>query len=120
MDIKIVGETSSPVPVVTSISPSEGGTVQDMEYKALGQVLGLETSSSLQKYSGDLKTLVEYAKHNTEDHTPQGLKWAIRSLELRLGTPPLAEDRVKYVTRYAYLVNETRRLEEEKKKFEQQ
>lgn len=39
-----------------------------------------------------LETLIEYAKTKTEDHSLAGLKWALRELSLKLGTPPITTD----------------------------
>lgn len=123
MDIKIVdskGEAveSTDKPIKTP-SAVEGSYPDEMYQQAIGQVLGLENNSDISKYSPQLKTLVSYAKTQTDDLSPESIKWVIRSLELKLGTPPLAEDRVKFVTRYAYLLNEEKRIVSEKKKFEQ-
>lgn len=125
MEIKIVDkegkEVTTPLqsPIANKVSPVEGGSPLEMDEKAIGQVLGLETPSALSKYSDNLKTLLEYAKVQTQDHSPESLKWVIRSLSLKMGTPALGEDRVKFLARYAYLVNDNRRIENEMKKFEQ-
>lgn len=122
MDIKVVnskGEEvkNSSVPVepketISGIQPDE------LNQREVGKVLGLENESDFNKYQLDLKILVDFAKTQTTDHSPENLKWVIRSLEMRLGTPPFAEDRVKFITRYAYLVTEEKRIKEERKKFE--
>ena len=114
MDIQIIGATpESPIlePQVTS-----GGL--QLDQKAIGQVLGLETDSQLSKYSDNIKTLVEYAKAQTDDHSSESLKWVIRSLKANLGSAPFGEDNIKFIARYCYLLNEERRIKVERKKFE--
>lgn len=68
-------------------------------------------------YRQKLDTIIEYAKTKTDDHSPQGIKWAVRSLGLKLGTPPLAEKLVEYLYRYAYLALEGNRIDEQKQRF---
>ncbi len=121
MEIKVVDDVlqqEAPKEESFDHGALEGNISLEISEKAIGQVLGLETPEQRTKYQDNIRTLLEYAKNNSTDQTPEGLKWAIRSLELRLGTPPFAEDRVKYVTRYAYLLNEEKRLTKERRKFE--
>lgn len=123
MDIKIVdGEgrsvKSSEVPVSPPVEPLEGIQSSEVEQREIGRVLGIENQSEFNKYQPNLKTLVEFAKTRTKDHSSQSLKWVIRDLESKLGTAPFAEDRVKFITRYAYLLMEEKKISEERKKFE--
>lgn len=122
MDIKIIGDAGQEVqPATKQIqNPTglEGGLPGELEQKAIGQVLGLENPSDLGKYTDNLKTLIQYAKSQTDDHSPESLKWVVRSLELKLNTPPFLEDKVKYIARYAWLLTEEKRLSSERQKFE--
>jgi hypothetical protein len=121
MDIKVIDTLNNKeVPKEESFDHHvlDGNVSQEMQEKAIGQVVGLEYPSSLSKYSDSLRTLLEYAKTQTEDHSPESLKWVVRSLEMKLGSPPFSEDRIKYIARYAYLLNESKKLDKEKKKFE--
>jgi len=120
MDIKIVSQDGKEIETSSSpiLSPQTTTGGSNLDQKAIGQVLGLETSSQLSKYSDNLKTLVEYAKSQTEDHSPENLKWVIRSLKANLGSAPFGEDNVKFISRYCYLLNDERRIKEERKKFE--
>src|SRR5664279_1659095 len=109
MEIKVIDDKGQEVKPET---PKEvhppivvGDVSGDLELKAIGQVMGLERDSEIGQNQGKLQTLLDYAKTQTEDHSLENLKWVIRSLELKLGTPPLAEKRISYVTRYAYLLN---------------
>lgn len=64
-----------------------------------------------------LNTLIDYAKSKTDDHTPEGIKWAIRSLSLKLGTPPMGEKLLPYLTRFAHLATEKSKIEKEMDKY---
>lgn len=122
MDIKIVTPEGKPIETKDVPTTSEGlvGSQPDEMYqKSIGQVLGIEDNSEFNKYQPQLKTLVDYAKSVTTDHSPENLKWIIRSLNAKLGTPPFGEDRIKFISRYTYLLQEGKKIEEEKKKFEQ-
>ena len=104
------------------ISNSPEATIQkpiaeDLEPKAIADLLGIEQKEML-KYDDNIKTLIEYAKTLTENDTIEELKWVIRELENKVGTPPFLEDKVNYLARYAYLVLESRRNKEELSKFE--
>jgi hypothetical protein len=119
MDIKVVTPNGKPVEEVSVKSPDTlQASPDDLYQREVGKVLGVENESEFNKYQPDLKTLVEYAKSQTSERSSEGLKWIIRSLEIKLGTPPFAEDRVKFITRYAWLLNEEKRISDEKKKFE--
>lgn len=121
MDIKVVDDAGQEV--TPSAEPMEskqivGGVFPELELKAVADVMGLEKESERGRYADKLNTLLEYAKGQTSDHSPENLKWIIRSLELKLGTPPLAEKRISYVARYAYLLREESRLAKEREGFE--
>lgn len=73
--------------------------------------------SEISQYKGKLDTLIEYAKLKTDDHSPEGLKWAIRQLGVKVGTPPLGEKLINYLNLYARLYLEGRHIDEEKQKF---
>lgn len=123
MDIKIVdphGEEvkSENVEIKDPVAPIGDVPPDDMYQHEIAKLFGIE-DKQFSKYQTDFKTLVDYAKSQTTDHSPENLKWIIRSLELKLGTPHFGEDRVKFITRYAYLLKEEHRINDEKKKFEQ-
>ena len=84
---------------------------------SIEQVMGLEAQEDKHRYRDKIDTLIEYAKTQTQDWSPENIKWVIRSIELKLGTPPFSEKRINYVAQYAYLCMESQRLEEDKEKF---
>lgn len=83
------------------------------------QAMGLESQEDMHRYQDKVDILVEYAKTQTKDWSPESIKWVIRSLEMKLGTPPLSEKRINYVAQYAFLCMESAKIEEDKKKFTQ-
>lgn len=117
MDIKIIdgsGEEIKQEPQEFKSEQLDGN--EEFNIKAVGQVMGLE-EKELAKYDDKLHTLLEYAKMKTDDHSREGLKWAIRSLELKLNTPAIGEKMIDYVSRYAYLELEGMRIDKEKEKY---
>lgn len=123
MDIKIVDGKNTPVETpnlpVKDPTPTVGGQPDELYQREVGKVLGVENESEFNKYQSNLKTLVDYAKSQTTDHSPENLKWIIRSIEVKLGSPSFAEDRIKFISRYVWLLSEGKRIENERKKFEQ-
>lgn len=123
MNIQIVDNAGNPIadspqkPQAAS-AQVEGDVMGQIERRSVGQVLGIENDHDYGRYDAELGTLLAYAKSQTTDHSPQSLKWVIRSLEMKLGSPPFGEDRVKYVRNYAYLLLQEKKLREEKQKFE--
>jgi hypothetical protein len=121
-DIRIVDDKGIEAPV-TSPQPMKASTVEGdvmtpLLERAIGNVLGLEKDSEFGRYQDKINTLLSYAKSQTDDHSPENLKWIIRSLEMKLGSPPLAEKRISFVARYAWLLQEESKLKKEKEAFE--
>lgn len=122
-EIKIVDENGvekaqEPKSELKSENNISSPVLPELQEKAIFQVVGLDDSNEQSAYRHKAQTLLEYAKSQTEDHSPENLKWIIRSLELKLGTPPLAEKRVNYLARYACLEMEESKLKKEKLAFE--
>lgn len=122
-EIKIVDENGvekaqEPKSELKSENNISSPVLPELQEKAIFQVVGLDDSNEQSAYRHKAQTLLEYAKSQTEDHSPENLKWIIRSLELKLGTPPLAEKRVNYLARYAWLEMEESKLKKEKLAFE--
>lgn len=93
------------------VEGAEPGVIDNIAVK---QVLELERDNT--DYDEDIKTLVKWAKQQTDSDDPQELKWAIRDLRMRLGTPSFG-DSIKHLTRFAYLDLEEKRIKSEKQKF---
>jgi len=121
-DIKIIGENGQEVvpdnsPIVSEHS-IDAPVVPELEMKAIAQVLGLENDLDLGKYEEKLGTLLDYAKTQTDDHSLDSLKWVVRELGFKLGTPKIGEKMVNYLAEYAYLSMEGKKIEKEKAQFE--
>ena len=92
----------------------EGGNEGEINHIAVKQVLEVERDST--EYDKEINTLVQWAKQQTDDHDPMSLKWAIRDLRMRLGTPNFG-DAIKHLARFAYLDLEEKRIKSEKRRF---
>jgi len=120
MNIKIVdqqGEEVKPeaqVEMRTQQTPIIEG---DLLIQSIGQIFDMRPRE-IQEDKDKLNLLIDYARTITDDHTPEGLKWAIRSLQGRVGTPPLGERWLPYLTKYAYLKLEDDKLRKEVERYE--
>ena len=115
-DILIVGqrepeEVKDPQPVSAPVE-------QQVVRSAVEQVMGLEDMADKSRYAHKVDTLIEYVKTQTKDMSPESVKWVIRSLELKLGTPPFSEKRINYVAQYCYLLTEKKKIDKDIKSFE--
>lgn len=123
-DIKIVDSSGKEVNTSTKIDTEKpqqisGPALPRLLEDSVAEVMGIEDSAEKNRSMDKIQTLIEYAKSQSKDHSPENIKWIIRSLELKLGTPPLAEKRINWISRWAYLNMEKRKLESEIKSFEQ-
>lgn len=91
---------------------AEGVLLQEQ----IGQLFDLRPNE-LSQFRPKINTLIDYAKSKTEDHSPEGLKWALRALALKLGTPPMGEKLINYMTRFAALSAQKSKLDEELGKY---
>ena len=120
MSIKVVDERGEEVKEV-QIEPKdpEGGLVADgmLLTERVARELFDMMPSEISRNKSKLNTLIDYAKTKTEDHSPEGIKWALRNLSLKLGTPPMGEKLISYMTRYAHLDLESQEIAKEKEKY---
>ena len=118
MDIKILdqrGEEVKPEPMKESDSlPVITG---DLMVQSVGQMFDMRPAEIL-TWKEKIGLLIDYAKTQTDDRTPEGIKWAIRSLQGRVGTPPLGEKWVNYLSKYAWLKLDEIRLKKEVENYE--
>lgn len=111
MNIKIISELGSEVQETPDVKqqPGEMSPPMDLAKMEVINMLGLKDGEE----SESVDTLIKWAKANTDDHSPEGLKWAIRSIETKTGTPPLGEKAVNFYSRFAYLSLESMRINKE-------
>jgi hypothetical protein len=121
MDIKIVDREGKEVKQEkTEVKEPETIAVKLDEYMlpSIASLFDLKPQE-VGKYKEELKTLYEYAKTQTNERTPEALKWVIRSLQGKIGSPPFGERWITYLNRYVRLRMEKNKIEEEIKSFEQ-
>lgn len=95
---------------------STGISREEIGFNAIADAMGLDFKERGQ-FKDKIATILTWAKSKTEDHNPMSLKWVVRDLESRIGSPPFSEKRINYVARYAYLDMEGRRIQAEKSSF---
>lgn len=83
----------------------------------VGQFFGLETESDKTRYEGKIKDVLAWAKSQTEDHSPENLKWVLRDLEFKMGSPALGEKMIDYLHSYVGLVKQKEEVESKLKKY---
>ena len=110
-----VEEQSTPKEIKVPEETPDDSVSNEIQLKAITDTLDIEADDS--NYTDEIGWLLEYAKDQAEDNTPEGLRWAIRELETKLGTPPFLEDRVKFMARYAYLFMEGKKTNKELQKM---
>lgn len=119
MDIKIVDPQGEEVKQETrpEPEPKDQLVTGELLLQQIATLFDLKMND-VSHYKPKLLTLIDYAKSKTTDHTPEGLKWAIRELSFRVGTPPLGEKMIDYLTLYAHLKTDHARLEKQISKIE--
>jgi len=116
MEIKIVGEIPESKPMEPAKDAVMGGIPMETEKKIISEMYGLDEIEA-KRSDEKINTLLEYAKSQNKELTPEALRWTLRELELKLGTPPISETMINYMARYAYLMTDKKKIEEELKKF---
>jgi hypothetical protein len=121
MDIRIVDQ---PQPTTEPITEAREPVEPDKTPQISGEMLVQQVAalfdlkpSEISRYHDKLNTLIDFAKSKTDQHSPEGLKWALRDLSLKIGSPPLGEKLINYLTRYAHLSNESRKVNQELAKY---
>jgi len=121
MDIKVLDPQGKEVPVETVAPPNPSDTtpVKDGEIflQQVGAIFNFTPQES-SKNKNKLNLLVDFAKTQTDDHSVEGLRWAIRSLEGKLGTPPLGQQWLPYLCEYAFLKMEQMRVQKKTEEYE--
>lgn len=120
MNINDIDQSKVEPKISTPINNMSGDLVGDVENQvdidSIASVLGMEKVVSKDKDNLDI--LLRYAKTQVENDSPDEIKWVIRELDNKIGSPPFLEEKLPYLARYAYLLLETKKLNEERQKFE--
>lgn len=90
----------------------------DIELRTIGETMGLENKSDLNKYAKEIQTLLAFAKEKTGATDLGALCNAVSDLEMRLGSPNISEKKIVQVARYAHLLISENKLRNERKKLE--
>lgn len=125
-DIKIVDETTGEEKIEEApkehISQNNisAPVTEELQKDAIYRVMGLEKYDDQHRYKNDVDLLLRWVKETTPNASREDIKYYLRELEVKLGSPPLTERKVSFLARYAYLDMEQKRLEKEKKALQNQ
>jgi hypothetical protein len=121
MEIKVVdqGGVELVPEVQREITEPDTTPIKTGEYlvQTVGQMFDLKPSEA-GAYKDKINLLLDYARTQTSDTSPEGLKWAIRALQGKVGTPPLGERWINYLSKYAYIKLEGLKLAKDVEKYE--
>lgn len=115
MEIKIVDEKGEVKDVEQKPIPDKAvdtATLGEIDNNAIAQVLNLdEKERSL--YKDEIGILLDWAKDSGYKDVME-LKWKVRELTSKIGSPGFGERMVTRIARYAYLELESKKIQEEK------
>lgn len=119
MQIKLVDqEGKEQVPEAVQPKDPESTTITgDMLNQSVGQIFNLRPNEIVQNKE-QIELLLDYAKTQTDDKSLEGLKWAIRNLQDKVGTPPLGQRWLPYLSKYCYIKLESMKFAKEAEKYE--
>jgi hypothetical protein len=118
MDIQVVDQNGNePQPLENKVPETTPVITGQMMEQSVGQMFDL-LPSEISRYSDKIQTLIAYAKTQTDSTSPEALKWAIRSLQGRVGTPPLGQKWINYLGQYAWIKLESMKLQKEVENYE--
>lgn len=89
----------------------------DLMEVAAQQVLGIETESEKSRYDSKVKAIIDWAKLQTDDHTPEGIKWAIRDMQMKIGSPRGGESHIDYLFSYVALATQKKDVDSKLAKY---
>lgn len=119
MEIKVVNQSGEEIveePRVVG-EPGETTNYDDILITSVGQLFDMKPSE-MGAMKDKINLLIDYARTQTDETSPESIKWAIRSLQGKVGTPPLGEKWINYLSKYAYLKLEGLKLQKETEQFE--
>ena len=101
-------------------TPKEIGTPKSslseempIENYAIAQFFDIDSKEMINNVEG-IETIMKWVKTQTDDLDLMNIKWVLRELEDKLGSPPLTEKRISQVVRYATLDLQSKQIEREK------
>ena len=114
-DIKIISDEPQKEESIGTANTVESPVSEQLIQNALAEVSGVENEAH--RYSSELKNLLEWAKQSTDDHSIEGLRWAVRQLDMRLGSSQIGEKRIHILNRFAYLEMQGKKIKSELEKI---
>jgi prophage maintenance system killer protein len=97
---------------IGSKEPISQPVMEEMIYKKVGETLGLENFSEMEKYKDQIKMIAEYVKGQGSEDI-MDFEWAVKQLEQKVASPAMGEKRITNLARYVYLLTEDSRIKAE-------
>jgi len=85
---------------------------EEMIYKKVAEILGLENFSDMERYKDEIKRIADYAKEQGSEDI-MDFEYFVKQLEGKIGSPALGEKKISNVARYVYLLTENQRIKDE-------
>lgn len=84
----------------TEVKQPETAVAVEQSDQELAQMFEID-KNDYGKLSPKINTILDWAKQNT----PEGedIRWTLRRLETKLGTPPMGVDKISHMAEYAFL-----------------
>lgn len=119
MKIKVVGGDGKIVEPAAHVEATPSEVVPDgwMLRQQIATLFDLKPNEA-ESFKDKIDVLIDYAKSMTDDHSSEGLRWAVRDLSYRVGTPPLGEKMINHLVLYAKLKTDRSKLDEQIAKIE--
>ena len=89
-----------------------GSENDEITARSIGQVFGMDNFSELEQYKDQIKDIADYARKQGKTDFME-MKWFVKEMEMKLGTPPMGEKRITNFARYIYLLNESNKIQSE-------
>lgn len=100
-------------PAQLPVSSQDAG---DYIKSRIAEILG-EDRANAYKFDVELNRLVDWAKTQGGD-SPEEIFWNIRELAVKLGSPELGDNKIKFLHRYVFLLDQENSARKERQKME--
>lgn len=80
-------------------------------------MMGVDKDGDKSAYDLKAKDILKWAKSQTEDHSPENLKWIIRDMEFKIGSPGVGEKMIDYLHSYIGLATQKEEVDKKLKKY---
>jgi hypothetical protein len=117
MEIKVVGEEPQEAPREFNEPETTPVLTGELMVQSVGQMFDLKPTE-IGMFRDKINLLLDYARTQTSSNSTEGLLWAIRSLQGKVGTPPLGEKWINYLSKYCYIKLEGLKIQKEAEQYE--